>query len=47
MSERKPRARRGARPSVVVIDDAQRLDPKAEAIAAALQIAQKRQTNGA
>lgn len=47
MADRKPRARRGARPTVVIIDEAQNLDPKTVALAIAAEIAQKRADDGA
>ena len=47
MTDRKPRARRGLRPTVVIIDEAQGPDPKAVALAIATEIAQKRADDGA
>ena len=46
MADRKPRARRGARPTVVIVNEAQNLDPKAVALAIAAKIAQKRAGDG-
>lgn len=46
MAERKPRARRGARPTVVIINEAQNLDPKTVALAIASEIAKKRADDG-
>lgn len=47
MAERKPRARRGSRPTVVIVDEAQNLAPRAVALAIAAEIAQKRASDGA
>lgn len=46
MADRRPRARRGARPTVIVIDEVQRLDPRAEAMEAVNLIAFRRRVIG-
>ena len=46
MADRKPRARRRARPTVIIVNEAQNLDPKTVALSIATEIAKKRADDG-